>query len=461
MNWRNPIIRILDKHIRANDVQEKLAVIRDFYAIPVEQKASVQKDRLANLLEHAAQTVPYYRQLLTESGVWDGQTIGMSQFGAVPLLTKTILREQYQALQSDDLAQRKWSVNTSGGSTGEPVPFIQDREYKSYSHAFKRLTWEWVGKQDGDCHIKLWGSERDIIEGGMGWQATVGNFLRNLTFLNAFRMTEADVARYVQIIQRKKPKLIEAYAESIYQLARYINTQQLPKPIVGAVVATAGTLYPFMRTDIETAFACPVFNRYGSREVGDMAHECEQHRGLHINSFAHYLEILLPDGTPAPPGQVGEVVVTCLTNYAMPLIRYQIGDMAVWSEETCPCAIGTPLLAQVTGRVSDLFLTADGAQVHGEYFTHLFYHRDWVQKFQVVQETYDKIIAYIVLSASMTAQLEEIKNREMLDIVTKARLVMGEQCQVLFKFVDDIPASGSGKYRYTVSRLVDSADGIG
>ena len=90
-------------------------------------------------------------------------------------------------------------------------------------------------------------------------------------------------------------------------------------------MVTAGTLFEPIRQTIESVFQAPVFNRYGSREVGDIACECEAHSGLHVALPTQFVEILRPDGTAAGPGEIGEIVVTSLTNFAMPLIRYRIG----------------------------------------------------------------------------------------------------------------------------------------
>ena len=205
-----------------------------------------------------------------------------------------------------------------------------------------------------------------------------------------------------------------------------------------------------MRSVIERVFRTKVFNRYGSREVGNVASECECHTGLHVSSPSCIVEVVRPDGSQADPEEVGEIVVTLLTNRAMPLIRYRIGDMGAWAAEGCPCGRGFPLLRYVQGRVSDSFVSREGARVHGEYFTHLLYFRPWVERFQFVQETPDLIRIAVVLTPG-----EGIPEDHRADIEDKIRLVMGAHCRVQWHFPDEIRPSDSGKYRYTISNYVE------
>ncbi len=140
-----------------------------------------------------------------------------------------------------------------------------------------------------------------------------------------------------------------------------------------------------MRSRMEESFRCEVFDRYGSRETGDMAGECDEHRGLHVLPWTCHLEVLDGQDEPVGPGEEGEIVVTGFTNRAMPLIRYRIGDRARVPAErsVCPCGRDTQMLASITGRTVDMFLGPDGAMVDGEYFTHLLYFRGWLRQFQV------------------------------------------------------------------------------
>ena len=370
----------------------------------------------------------------------------------LPFLTKQIIRDNFELLKSRDLQSRRWFYNTSGGSTGEPVRFIQDEVYHVYCQSLKRHYDRWTGYEVGMPKVVLWGSERDLLLGKETLRTRVGRWLRNELWLNAFRMSEEDLDQYVAIINKVKPVQILAYAQAIYELARHVEEKKLVIWSPRAIMTTAGTLHVHMREVIERVFGAPVFNRYGSREVGDIACECEAHEGLHICPFTHYVEIVREDGTPAEPGEVGEVVVTSLINYAMPLIRYRIGDMAAWADEKCRCGRAWPLLKEVTGRVTDMFVSASGTRVHGEYFTHLLYFRDWVKKFQFVQESHTHILLRVVPAVSLE-QAKRIAEQEHAELEDKVRLVMGPACKLEIEFVDDIPPSSSGKYRYTISKV--------
>jgi phenylacetate-CoA ligase len=413
---------------------------------------SRQEAILRSLLRSAHERVPYYREILSKHGLVDGGDVRLERFSSLPLLDKEILRGRFEDLKSDDLKTRKWRQNTSGGSTGEPVRFIQDRAQHSWALAAKQLFNHWSGYKTGMPRIRLWGSERDLLVGSETLKTKISRWLRNEHYLNAFRMGENRMRQFVQIINKVQPVQILAYVETMVELAQFAERHSLSVYSPQAVMTSAGTLYPHMRGTIGSVFRAPIFNRYGSREVGDIACECEEHEGLHVCAPTHYVEILRSNGSPARPGEVGEIVVTLLTNRSMPLIRYRIGDMGAWAEKSCSCGRSWPLLEKVTGRVSDTFVNRRGDAIHGEYFTHLFYHEDWVHKFQVVQEATDRIVVRMVASEG-SASLKQQYREEMQAITRDIRSAMGPSCEVEFEFEDDIAPTDSGKYRYTISKV--------
>src|SRR5689334_14221372 len=134
-----------------------------------------------------------------------------------------------------------------------------------------------------------------------------------------------------------------------------------------------------MREKIAEVFGCHVYNRYGSREVSDIACELPGASGLWVAPWGNYVEILDDEARPVPPGEEGNIVVTCLTNYAMPLVRYWIGDRGALAQTSrigqTDGEAGPQFLKHVFGRNVDAFRTRDQALIDGEYFTHLLYFR--------------------------------------------------------------------------------------
>lgn len=442
-------------------VWKELSTLRRAEHMSESELLRVQESLREKLLQHAYENVPYYRRVLIEAEAVNKRgEVDLTKFHRVPFLTKDIIRREFANLKSNDLAFRRWYYNTSGGSTGEPVRLIQDEMHKRWLRAVKILNDAWTGYRPGMSKVVLWGSERDLFIGRETIRVRLVRWLKNEVWLNAFRMTKAQMREYVEIINQCKPAQILAYVESIYELARFIERENLTVYSPKAIMTSAGTLYPAMRQVIERVFQAPVYNRYGSREVGDIACECQAHGGLHVPPLTHFVEIVRDDGTPAGPGEVGEVVVTSLVNYSMPLIRYRIGDMAVWAKEKCTCGRRWPLLKQVVGRVTDTFVTKQGTRIHGEYFTHLLYFKDWIQKFQFIQEDYDRVRLRIVPSVDWSLAKRELE-REKQDLEAKVRLVLGADCRLDLELVGDIPPTPSGKYRYTVSMVADRKEGPG
>jgi phenylacetate-CoA ligase len=436
--------------LRGNSVR-LLGHLEQIQWLDRERTIALREERLARLLAHAYNHVPYYKGILSKAGVIQNGALRLENFSSVPLLDKTLIRCHHDELKSDDLLKRKWYENTSGGSTGEPVRFVQDKAFYEISGAVKMLDDLWSGYAPGENKIVLWGSERDIFAGREKLKTRLGRRLRGELWFNAFRMTPSQMRRCVEQINISQPVQILAYAESIYELSRFIDQEGLSVHSPGAIMATAGVLQTPMRETIERVFKSRVFNRYGSREVGDIACECSHHKGLHVTMPVQYLEVLRKDGTEATPGETGEIVITNLTNYAMPLIRYRIGDMGTVAAETCTCGRGWSMLQNIVGRTSDTFLTKDGSIIHGEYFTHLFYFKDWIRKFQLIQEDYDRI--HIAIALQQVPDSQNASTPDMSEITSKIRFLMGSNCDVSYTFVDDIAPTPSGKFRYTISKI--------
>jgi phenylacetate-CoA ligase len=411
-----------------------------------------QERRLRALLEHASRHVPYYRTVFKDHGLDSGADGLLERFGRLPLLDKGTLREHFEELKSDDLSARKWEYDSTSGSTGEPVRLIHDSDYADHGRAWRIIAGEILCHRPGDRKLVIWGSVRDLLAGKEKLRTRFLQWLRNEVWLNSFNLTPDVMRSYVEIMNRYRPDHVMAYVESIVEIARFIERNGLAVHSPGTVSTAAGRLEPHMRELLARVFRADVFDWYGSREVFGMAIECDRHEGLHVPLQNVLIEIVREDGSPAGPGEVGRIVVTSLINCAMPLIRYDVGDLGAWAGSPCSCGRSWPLLSEITGRISDTFRRADGTLVAGQYFNYAFYLQDWVDRFQVVQESTTHVRARIVTRGDLP-DLDALKAAGMAEIVEKVRLALGEDCQVSFEFVDELEPSASGKYRFTVSKV--------
>lgn len=405
-----------------------------------------QRKRFEELLTHCKKNVSYYREFLD---TYDEKSFKNFDIKSLPILTKDILRNKFNELKSDDLHSRDWMINSSGGSTGEPVKIIQDTYYSYHSEARKNICFQWAGLETGDNLIKLWGSERDIL-GTNRLLDKIKNFLKNEIILNAFILSHPIMKKFIKIFNSSKPSVILAYVNAIYELSNFAKNEDIKVSHQKSVISTSGVLYPFLRKEIEMIFGCEVYDQYGSREVSCIASECEYHNGLHISEETIILEIVDENGNECPVGVEGDVLVTSLVNYAMPIMRYKIGDRAIMEPGFCKCGRFHKRLKNVVGRSMDNFKLRDGTIIPSEYFIHFIgvvLNRGILKKIQIIQKSYDVIDLHVVYSN------EEILSEDIQNIIQAVKKVMGENCTVNIHEKENIAPNSSGKYRYTICEL--------
>jgi phenylacetate-CoA ligase len=411
----------------------------------------LQNERLRQLLKHAYENVPYYNKVLSQTRVVENQRVNLDKFQQIPVLTKAVMRREGQNLYSTDYQKRRWYRNSSGGSTGEPAEFLQDKNYQAWAFASRFLYNWWAGKDVGEPELKLWGSERDVLDKAEKLSTRLRRWGFNTVILNTFLMTEQTMSGYARCWNKLKPKLVGAYTSSMLQFAEFIERSAQKVFTPSAIICGAETLTEDVRQTIKRVFRCAVLNQYGARETGAIASECLKAEGQHVFSLNHKVEILDDNLAPCKPGQTGHIYVTTLNNYTMPLIRYAIGDMAVVAEnEQCSCGRGWPLIKQVVGRHVEVFKTREGRIVPGEFFIHfvgVVFNKNYIKKFQVVQKDYDHVIVKLVVIDE--PKFVEFKN----ELTDSIKRVMGRDCRVEFDYVDDIQSTRSGKYLYTISEV--------
>jgi phenylacetate-CoA ligase len=230
------------------------------------------------------------------------------------------------------------------------------------------------------------------------------------------------------------------------RLAEFVRQKGWDDIKFKGMLSSAEVLYPHQRQFIEETFGGKIFDRYGTRELGGLGCQCQEHTGLHVSVENVYLEVLDERGEPARAGEPGQVVVTNLNNYGMPFIRYTLADVASWVPAyDCPCGRAHPMLSVVEGRHNDMFRTRDGRMVWGGIANPLW-GMSGVTQFQFIQKTYDLVHVRIVTKRSL--QPDELARVE-----RAVQTALGSQVRVDFEFPEAIPTDKSGKYRYQICEV--------
>ncbi len=406
--------------------------------------AASSEPKVTAILRHACRQVPFYRDFCTREGL-DPTALTFADLQRFPLQTKRELMDRVERFLDPATPPSDLIPNFTGGSSGAPFQFFNDRRILEIHKANDMRGRTWTGWSPGEKQAILWAHPRD----NKASRSLRGRFLENVVHrmrtLNAYNMDAARIDEFYLELKSYQPIMMLGFASSLAFFAEYLQHQGKKTIPLKGILSSAETLTPEHRAAIEGFFECKVFDRYGSREFGVIAQQCEKLGGLHVFSDQVHLEILRPDGTPCNPGERGEIVITDLTNRAMPFIRYRTGDMATWLREPCSCGRGFPLLEGVSGRTSELLVGKNG-----KFYSCLgprFFGPDipGIAQMQVIQESREKVIIKVVPGEDWSAESGKMISRKLISLLGDIAVEIRE--------VPEIPPSASGKYRFTISNV--------
>ncbi len=402
-----------------------------------------QWQRLKRLLIHAAGNTDYYADRFCNAGLDPTYINSWADFLRLPLLTKDDIRANKASMIARNTTKEQLVAKKTSGSTGVSVELFVDEDSAQWKRAVTVSYDRWSGWDIGAPVGAIWGNPECFQD----WRA----YLRNLLLarhipLDTLKMGPETMRAYYHTLIRKKPVILFGHAHSLYLFARFLEEQGLEGIHPRGIISTCMVLHEFERTVIERVFGCRVTNRYGCEEVSLIACECP-HGNMHLNCDSLIVEFIR-DGKPVPPGEPGAIVVTDLTNYGMPFIRYKVGDVGIPSTKTsCSCGCTYPIMDSLEGRVADYVVTPDGSYISGISLTENFaMHLPGVKQMQIIQEEIDYLTFRVVKGETFSEQT-------VADISRLAYERFGSAMRFAVEYVDSIQSESSGKYRFCISKL--------
>jgi phenylacetate-CoA ligase len=403
--------------------------------------------QLQKLLRHAVETSPFYKRVFDERGLTLDSFKSPDDLVLLPMLTRDNLYDNMDELLSTKYDRSQLIQFSTGGTTGQRAELYRDQE----SHNFKlALQWRnegWMGCTPCDKLAQIWPAPIDVHHPA-SWKEHIKNryILRRQMYCIGTTLERELQDNHRRLVQFG-PRFIKAFPSNLQTFAEYLKESGRSLNGIKGIQSSGEPLLPNQRRLFGEVFGCPVFDMYGSREVGNTSCECERHKGLHVAMETSIVEIVR-DGRPLGFDEEGEILITDLTNYGVPMIRYRINDYGSLSARQCACGRESLLMSPGIGRVSDDVYAVDGTRHSGQLLETYLNGMGGpeVGQVQVIQRSLTEFIIRVTNKPKPTQENFDYIDKTMHEVI-------GQEINLTFEVVDHIPQEASGKVLFVKSEL--------
>jgi len=396
-----------------------------------EEAKEINRQNLTNLLNHAVSTTPFYNAFED-----------FHHLGDFPVINKVHLKTETSQFLSSKYKGENLYRQTTSGSTGTPLTVFQDK-VKRIRHIAENIYFsDIIGYNLGSrlYYLRVWNE--------LNRKSPLKSWMQNMVMQNAANISDNSWEKFLYKIKKDNSnKSILGYGLTLEALGRYLSKNNiiLKQGKVNSVISIAETLPNHTKELLKTAFQCPVISRYSNMENGFLAQqntgECNE---FHLNLASYYFELLHPEkDKPVKPGETGRIVVTDLFNFAMPLIRYDTGDMAIMAEKPACGATGL-VFSKILGKRCDcVFDTSGNLLSTGVVINTMWIYSDEINQFQFIQNGQNQYL--LKLNCSNTPFTREKK------LLSNLKFYLGKDAKITIEYVDEIPVLSSGKRKQMVN----------
>ena len=409
-----------------------------------EEMGAHQDRALAALMAHCYERVPFYRAAMDERRLRPADVTTRRDLHKLPIVTKELIRRDPTAFLARGVRAARLKESPTSGTTGASFTVLWDRETDVLWNAVLWRHRSWSGFRFGTRYASLLGRVVVPLEQSRPpfWR---WNRPWNQVLFSSFHLKAGNIGAYVDAMRAFGIEALECYPSTGYVLARFLEDRGERLPL-RHVVTSSETLLPIQRDLMEKVFGTRVLDYYGMSEAVLFAGECGKGVGYHLHAEIGIAEIVDEFGAPVQAGRPGRLLGTGLVNRAMPLVRYEIGDVANLQPEACACGRGLPRLGPVTTKAEDIVIAPDGRLISSSTLTHPFKPLERVERSQIVQEALDRLLIRIVPRPGYGEEDTRHLLREM-------QRRVGQDMHIRVEIVEDIPIGPSGKYRWVISKL--------
>ena len=430
-----------------------------------EELAMARRPQVEALMDHAGAQLSFWRARLRAVGL-DPETRNQAaltmpewqeRWASLPILSRAEVQSLGEQLRVTTLPDGHGTVGESitSGSSGRPVRIARSTLDYFYWQAFQLREHVWRGRDlSGRFLSILRDDRRELIDENIhlrsmaDWGPPVSVvWPTGPSFLLDYR---SPIRALVQTICELKPDYICTFPSLLLEILRHARGEGITLPPLMEAIVVGEASPPELESLCRKVWDAPLASTYTAAETGAMAYQCQEGGRWHLQSEKSIIEVLDSDGHACAPGETGRVIVTPLHNFAMPLLRYEIGDLATVGKGPCSCGRTLPILDAIPGRARDLLLLPSG-ELRPPYYGHgaVMKVRS-IRQHQVIQTTRNQVCFRLVVAEPLTRE-EEVH------VIKSATDALGGAFGVSIEYVDEILRSPNGKFA-EFERRVDLAN---
>lgn len=402
--------------------------------------AELQDEKIRLLIRHCYDHVPYYAQLLRERKLTPQDFRGTADLVKLPVLDKETVRRQAKLFHAHNYRSAACEIVSTSGTTGTTLRIRVAVDGRRQNYAFFSRLKLWAGL-DPSARSATFGGRAIVPVKTRKPPFWRHNLATNTLLFSSYHLSQENAAAYLAKLRRWDPELIDSYPSSLHILGRYLLDLGVPGPSPRAVITSAETLLEDQREVIGRAFGTRIFDQYGAAEQACFISECEA-GSYHVHPEFGVVEFL--PGASSDPDAGLKIVGTGFTNWAMPLLRYDTGDLAIPSSDKCSCGRQFKVVKKIIGRIDDLIVTPDGRFVGR--LDPVFKGLQTVRQAQIIQESLTSIRVRIVPDKGFSPSHLSFIGQEL-----EKRL--GSEIKYKFELVEELPLGKGGKFRAVISHI--------
>lgn len=406
-----------------------LALARQFQREIIE---NVRNEKLKIMISHAYESTGFYKKRYANINV-DMKNFSIDDLKKLPLLEKEDIKNNFFELVAKDYDLKRTMRNRTSGSTGKPVINLQDikihKDVFEVNYFREREAWGCEGLNNV---LMVVPKHFRVSEG-----AYPNNYFNDVNLDKIWQIhPEEEEYDYHTIFNEVRPDILYGNPHLLCSMAREINQKKIELLNPKIIISSFEMLDMLSRGFLEDTFKCKVYDVYGLSEIGDVAWECPVEEGYHINEDYVIVEVVDKDGKPVIE-QEGDIVVTSLYNFPMPIIRYRTGDRGIMEVAECSCGRKTAKLKKILGRNVDIITLKSGKKI-SPYELMDVMNKNNVGQFQFVISSADTLIVKYI---------NEINEHTITYMKEQLGIRLNNELQIELKRVSELPTEKSGKFK--------------